>query len=683
MYILLAPMRARTYACAMQERVNKRRVAGYLAIAAVTAVWTHVLFGAERAAVAPLSNHPGNVFLAGEEMAVHGPTNLPPTVRFWRLLDAERQVVSEGAMTGTKEPVALGRLGTGWYRLEFGDNAEFAAVSGWTTLAALTPLRSRVGTDSPIAVDAATAWFARGDEVTQRYFASLAALAGVSWVRDRLRWGEIQPAPGSLAAGRTTYDTSAEAQADAGLRVLQVFHDTPDWARESGASGSRFAGDLRHVFRSAESLARRFKGRVSAWEPWNEANVASFGGHTVDQMCSWQKAAWLGFKSGDPEVTVGWNATAAVPTPQHTRGVLANETWPYYDTYNIHTYDWAHSYEALWGPAREATAGRELWVTEADRGTPHMKDPPWYDQDPRLEELKAEWMAQSYAQSLFGGARRHFHFILGHYHEPNGVQFGLLRLDLTPRPAYVALAAVGRLLAGAKPIGRWRPARDAHLYAFEAWPNGERKDVLVGWVERDVDWAERGKIVSGWRLPATVPVESRFDYLGRARSEVGLEALGSKPGYFVLPAGAAQKLPLEAPPQLPTWRPGKASPVVMQALVGWPAVVRVEDLPWSEGHAYQVTPGVPFNFQIAVYNFDSTQLKGVLRLETAPEGWSFACAAPEFEVGPMERQLLPASVVIAAEEHQKDDWLTLSATTTGQGPAKLALRFKTPAAQKP
>ena len=36
--------------------------------------------------------------------------------------------------------------------------------------------------------------------------------------------------------------------------------------------------------------------------PWNEANIDHFGGHTIDEMCSLQKAAYLGFKSRDPGV---------------------------------------------------------------------------------------------------------------------------------------------------------------------------------------------------------------------------------------------------------------------------------------------------------------------------------------------------------------------------------------------
>ena len=51
------------------------------------------------------------------------------------------------------------------------------------------------------------------------------------------------------------------------------------------------------------------------------------------------------------------------------------------------------------------------------------------------------------------GADKLFYFILGHYVERT-LQYGLVHTDLTPRPAYIAFAAVGRLFNGAKPLGR-------------------------------------------------------------------------------------------------------------------------------------------------------------------------------------------------------------------------------------
>ena len=113
-----------------------------------------------------------------------------------------------------------------------------------------------------------------------------------------MRWRDVEPQPGRFADATTTYDLSADLQARHGLKVLQVFHGTPRWAVDDGESSGRYPADLRHAYRFCRAMASRYKGRVQAWEPWNEANVATFGGHTSDEMCSYQKAAYLGFKAG-------------------------------------------------------------------------------------------------------------------------------------------------------------------------------------------------------------------------------------------------------------------------------------------------------------------------------------------------------------------------------------------------
>jgi glycerophosphoryl diester phosphodiesterase len=626
----------------------------------------------------PLADHSGNIFLEGEEVRVAWPRDLAPAVDRWRAVDDRGRVVRAGGLaagaTSAAAPLDLGLLGVGWYRVEFG-SADDSQLH-WTTAAVLKPLAVPTPFDSPVAVDSATAWFARDDRSQQQRLANLAALAGVNWVRDRLRWGEIQPQAGALVDRVTTYDTAAEIQHAAGLKVLQVFHDTPPWAREESGRGGRFAPDLRHAYALGRALAERFRGKVQAWEPWNEANVATFGGHTVDEMTAWQKAAWLGFKAGDPDVMVGWNVSTAVPTWQHTEGLRANKVWPYYDTYNLHTYDWSHAYADLWAPAREATWGRPLWITEADRGTPHLKNPPWYDQDLRLERLKAEWIAQSYACSLFAGARRHFHFILGHYQEPNGVQFGLLRLDLTPRPAYVALAAVGRLLAGAQVLGRIRLDQDLQVYAFRARPDGHERDVLVVWAERDVDWAERGQALADWPWPNQLRIEGVVDYLGRSLGQTLPSKIGSAPLFVFLPRGQAATLPLEPPPALSSApKDLQPSPVVLRWSVPESARLRVEDLPWSEGYAYQVAPDEPLGCFLEVYNFGASPVEGNLQIAAIPEGWHFDIEAGPFKVEALGRQQLKGSLRIASSAPVRDGWVVVRAEGDGYGPPVAAARF--------
>lgn len=625
----------------------------------------------------PLPQHPGNIFIAGERVTVPLTPPLPSNAVPWRMLDDNRKVIRSGQLNlASASKLEFPDLGPGWYRLECGTADQPDQL--WTTLAVLAPLKSPTPRDTPIALDCASAWFAKDDPAKQAVYANLASLAGVSWVRDRLRWGEIEPRRGELTSARTTYDTSAAAQLAAGLQTLQVFHDTPIWARENPSDGGRFAPDLRDIYRSAKSLARRFHGQVAAWEPWNEANVATFGGHTVDQMCSWQKAAWLGFKAGDPKVIVGWNVTTAVPTPAHTRGLLANETAPYFDTYNIHTYDWAHSYHSLWGPAREATAGKPLWVTEADRGTPHLKNPPWYDQSPRLEKLKAEWMAQSYASSLFAGAQRHFHFILGNYQEPNGIQFGLLRQDLTPRPAYVALAAVGRCLAGARVLGRWQPGQEVRLYAFRARPDGKERDVLVAWAEKEVDWDGRGVTTADWRLPSDLNVLDVVDYLGRSLGKSFPSPLTSAPVFVILPRGEADQLRLEKPAALPAKSTGKPSTLVLQLQMPRGAIRKVEDLPWSEGYAYRATPGEALPFTMRLYNFGRSPTRGRVQLSEAPAGWRVKFDSTDFAVAPLEFGELRGDLTLATNSSARDGWVVLHAESKSQPRAALAFRALVP-----
>jgi hypothetical protein len=625
-----------------------------------------------------LPGNPGNIFLLGQAIRVEWPDSLPAGNDQWRLLDDRLEVLQSGIRpdpveSNIPEPLVLEDLPVGWYRIEFGSIQ--SPAHSWTTAAVLQPLRAPVPLHSPVGVDAAISWFARDDVVRQEEHASLASLAGANWVRDRLRWRDVQPEPGPLKSDRTTYDTAAQVQARHGLQVLQVFHDSPPWTHVARPVTSSFAPDLRDVHQFAKSLAHRFQGLVSAWEPWNEANVPNFGGHTVDQMCSWQKAAWLGFKAGDSRLIVGWNPTAAVPTPAHTHGILANETWPYFDTYNIHTYDWAHSYRDLWAPAREAASGRPLWITEADRGTLHLKDPPWFDLDPRLERLKAQWIAQSYASSLFAGATRHFHFILGHYHEPQGVQFGLLRLDLTPRPAYVALAAAGRCLAGATILGHWQPEPDVHVYAFQAQPDGEPHDVLVVYAERDVDWDARGVFTSTWQLPAHIQIRGIFDYLGRPLGTSFPRPLTSAPIFIFLPHGQAARLPLTPPPPLAPPRAGEASPIVLQLVQPRSTIVAIQDLPWSEGHAYAMEQGTTQELALHAYNFSDQPVMADLEVLDQPSGWHIAWSRTRFQIDPGERVVLTGSLRMDGDADTRDGWIKLRAATGTHGNAALAFRF--------
>jgi len=604
----------------------------------------------------PAADHPGNVFVAGEEVSAKVVANLSSKAVRWRAMNDRRSIVGQGVLEKDKRSVKLGDLGIGWYRIEFLDEGD--TVVGWTTAAVLARLAEPTPQDSPICADSATAWFANGDAARQERFAQLAALAGVNWIRDRLSWGGIHRGPIDFAQN-TTYDSAASLQAKHGLKLLQVFHDSPGWAVDKqldDKGAQRFTRDLRLLYKFCKTMAKRYEGQVLAWEPWNEANITVFGGHTIDEMCSHQKAAYLAFKAGNPKVTVCWNVYAGAGTDLHTQGVIENESWPYFETYNIHSYRKPKDYAQQFAPAREAACGRPIWITECGVPLPWTTGGPEHELSQADELEQAGFLARSYASSLFAGVNRHFFFILGNYGERK-IQFGLLRNDQTPRPGYVALAAIGRLLAGAKCRGRSLSDDNpsVHIYAFRSRPDGKRRDVLIVWADKPTKWS----------LPQDVSVEAVYDYLGRPLGKVTPETIDSAPLFVLLPRSKARKLPLEVCLQASAFRAGSPSPVVLQLQMPQSAT----DL---NKQAHKVELKDEADLDVFAYNFSDETVTGTISVEHAPDGWRLTPGRIKVEIEPMGRKRL--SIRVSAEK-PAEGWIKLQGDFSDAGRPILAFRL--------
>jgi hypothetical protein len=597
---------------------------------------------AQRQLPKPRPEHPGNVFLAGEEIAV----TLPSEFADWGLVDYDGQLVKD--LPDAAGKVTVGKLPVGFYRFER------VGASNWVSLGVLAPLRAPTPTSSPIALDVAMAWFYKEDKMDA--VANLCALAGVNWVRDRLYWAEIEPRRGEFA-GRKRYDASAGAQARAGLQVLQVIHASPAWANPNG---KRFPLDLRDAHRFFEAMAKRWRGQVLAFEPWNEADIPMFGGHTGAEMASLQKAAYLGLKAGNSNIVACLNVFALHNTNQ-LADLHANEAWPYFDTYNLHHYEAFDNYPKLYADHRAASAGRPLWVTECAvpvkwAGDEQLKEPT--DADLKVQ---AERVAKTFACSLHEGVAATYYFLLPHYVEGQ-TQFGILRPDLTPRPAFVALAAVGRLLADAHPLGRLRTdAESIRAFLFQARPDGEQRPVLVAWS-------------AGAETTLTLPAVPRaiFDHLGRER-DVSLELrLTSAPMFALLPAETSEKFVLTPPPSPPAALPGKPSPIVLQAL--WP-----EERLDLKRSAYQVSATQPETIPLFAYNFGAVAVRGTLRV-SQPEGWSVGLPE-QLELAPGERKELALTVDGLRAKENELATLRLDGDFGASVKAVLSLRLTTSAPQ--
>ena len=600
-----------------------------------------------------LPDHPGNVFGRGETVIVATPAEYRGKAASWRATDIARHEIASAKLAGTCD---LGALPIGWYRIDFLDGTGKSV--GWTSCAVIEGPSLPTADNSPICVDSATAWFARGDQGKREGFAYLASVARVNWIRDRLSWGEMEPEQGQFAKPGNIYDAAIEAQAEQGLNVLQVFHSSPKWARDNRLDGAkepwkRFPRDLRHLYSFTQGVARRYSGKVLAWEPWNEANITAFGGHTIDEMCTLQKAAYFGIKSGSPHATVCWNVYAGAGSELHTQGVLRNEVWPYFETYNIHSYSPTQTYGKAFEGARDAASGRPIWISECGIRLQTKTEKPWGELGRIDELLQAQFLPRSYAASLYAGVDRHFFFILGNYLE-RGTQFGLLRHDLTPRPGYVALAATGRFLASARCLGKL--AGDGYeMVAFAARPDGQSRTVLVGWSE----------------TPQPLPLdgirpEAVYDCYGRTSRP----RLGTDPRFIILPDGALSQLKLTPPPKRADPRPGKPCPIVLQTQFR-------KSTRWLHGQAHRLPAGVLRSVPLNVYNFSGSAARGRLSLADAPKGWKITVPPGELVIPPGEalETSLRLQLPRAGEAVIEGGWVTLTGAFGHLGTSVLSFRL--------
>jgi hypothetical protein len=260
------------------------------------------------------------------------------------------------------------------------------------------------------------------------------------------------------------------------------------------------------------------------------------------------------------------------------------------------------------------------------------------------------------ASSLHEGTAAGFYFLLPHYVEGK-TQFGIVREDLTPRPAYLALAAVGRLLADAKAMGK---VKGESAFVFRARPDGEEREVMVAW-SKD----EREMQVPG----AGVKV---FDLLGREKSTGGKLPvapirLSKSPVFVVMPVGTAGKMEIEAAPKMPEVREGKASAIVLQGM--W----ETERIALSSS-AYRVSSEKPERIPVFVYNFGQTGAKGKLSV-SGPAGWKVGIEE-SVEIGAGERKELGLVVDCGGGTTRPTEAVTIRGDFGEAGKAVLSVRLQ-------
>jgi beta-xylosidase len=286
------------------------------------------------------------------------------------------------------------------------------------------------------------------------------AAAGVTWVRIDLGWQSLQE------VGREAYsqwyidraDRTIDMARDRGISVLATLWATPDWAN-GGAGRHVPPTDLADYARVARWAAEHFNGRVGAWEVWNEPNHPSFWSGTAADYTELLKAAYPAFKAGAPSTPVvlgapcyndtDWLQEMYAAGGQGSFDIMA--THPYQGVSN--TPPEAPDDGTVWRLSHVAAVhalmdrygdgDKKIWFTEFGWSSHENTGTEKSWAIGVSEQQQADFLVRTiehlaanfpYVTNIFWYAERNR--VSGKVHLDN---YGLLRRDLSEKPAYTAL----------------------------------------------------------------------------------------------------------------------------------------------------------------------------------------------------------------------------------------------------
>ncbi len=414
-----------------------------------------------------------------------------------RTVALKQQAVEQGAVA-----LRFDSPGEGFYRASVTVKADGQEIGQAQASIGVVPAAEERETlqESPFGVIGALNR-APTDELETRV--QLMARAGIRWVREGFLWDRIEPVEGQQ--NWEHFDRLVDTCHRYGIDVLPVLAYGTRWA--STAPQDKKARTtmprLEEWRKYLEAVVTRYKGRIHAYEVWNEPNSITFFQVAQGDSQAKKYAELLAFSYG---IIKGIDRDARVLnggfTPKHWvkerpdlhEALFMQEIYDYspvpFDVAATHPYtsptasttnrQTTDKLEHLAGFVRDVVvekgeAAKPMWFTEY--GVP-------IQEGVMTEERAADYAVIVMVHSLsMGYVEKAFLYNLrndGTDPKDKEQNFGLLNHDLSPKPAYFAYRNLIRLLEGARFVELQR-ADGVAKYVFES-PAGQ---VLVLWSEDD------------------------------------------------------------------------------------------------------------------------------------------------------------------------------------------------------
>lgn len=287
--------------------------------------------------------------------------------------------------------------------------------------------------------------------------AEFAQRAGVKWSREEILWHVTEPEKGRFEWA--FYDRMIEIAQQHGISIYGLLDYWSDWTKKDTEEG------VEDYCRWARQVVRRYKDRIHHWEIWNEPNIFFWSG-PKELYAKLLTKAYEAIKAEDPTAIVMGCSTAGIDTG-FIKDVMK---WGgKFDALTIHPYRGELEDVGFRKELQDVKAlvdRRPVWITEI--GFPSELVYGY------SERNQASLVARVYLSTLASRAAANVSWYdfrndgnNPFYNEHN---FGLIRADFQPKPAYRALATLGRTLARKDCAGRIelgpKAAFDTYAYRF-------------------------------------------------------------------------------------------------------------------------------------------------------------------------------------------------------------------------
>jgi hypothetical protein len=562
------------------------------------------------------SARPGNLFPAGKP-AEFSVKNAKGQVTY-EVVDYFGKRIAEGKGT----TIQLQGLLPGWYEIRARDAEGTATAASGVVIDrgnAPLPAEGRIGADT----------IGSGEGV-----AKIAKLAGIPWFRERMWWGQMwwSTKGDFYTIDWKFYERPSKAVSAQGIRICQVWHDSPPWLHPKETNGL-WPDDLRDIYRFSRAAAKHFAGRYQAWEVGNEVDSGAWNG-MADRYAGYLKAASLGLKDGNPDVLV-LNGSLFWDMKQFADRFYECGVLNYCDIFNWHFYDEGNqTVRCLGGHLallnKYHAAGRPTWITEG--GVPVTatggKDKNLLDAE--HQRIQCRNIPRNIILSLAAGNDRYFYFCLPSYLE-RGYQFGMLYPDTTPYPGFLSFSAIANILGVCDYLGHCPGG-----FIFST-PKGT---VLAAWADKEEEIlvpTEKHKV----RVANIFGAETEVAAVnGKVRIKVGPEPV------YVLNIGKAVKSELKGTPRRKGRPPVNQKPSRI-VIVGY-CRVPIKGDPGNGIYTLDRANSLkPFEFTVEAYNFDEKKkTEGTIDV-AVPAGWQIKEKHRSVKLASMGREVLSFQITPA------------------------------------